>query len=108
MTTRHILGAVSLLVIAGGVAADDVEPRRWTPLPVGTTVAGIAVIKGKGNIALDPVLQIEDGTIEQTTAVLSSLTGSSHHRRRTPSSGAARLGRSRACADEALRAPRAA
>jgi len=73
MTTRHILGAVSLLVIAGGVAADDVEPRRWTPLPVGTTVAGIAVIKGKGNIALDPVLQIEDGTIEQTTAVLSAV-----------------------------------
>ena len=71
MTTRHILGAFLLLVIAGGVAADDVEPRRWTPLPVGTTVAGIAVIKGKGNIALDPVLQIEDGTVEQTTAVLS-------------------------------------
>jgi hypothetical protein len=36
-------------------------------------VAGIAVIKGKGNIALDPVLQIEDGTIEQTTAVLSAV-----------------------------------
>jgi hypothetical protein len=73
MTTRHILGAVSMLVIAGGVAADDVEPRRWTPLPVGTTVAGIAVIEGKGNIALDPVLQIEDGTVEQTTAVLSAV-----------------------------------
>jgi hypothetical protein len=73
MTTRHILGAFSLLVIAGGVVADDVEPRRWTPLPVGTTVAGIAVIKGKGNIALDPVLQIEDGTVEQTTAVLSAV-----------------------------------
>lgn len=73
MTTRHILGTLLLLVMAGGVAADDVEPRRWTPLPVGTTVAGIAVINGKGDISLDPVLQIEDGTVEQTTAVLSAV-----------------------------------
>ena len=73
MTTRHILGALSLLVIAWGAAADDVEPRRWPPLLVGTTVAGIAVINGKGDISLDPVLQIEDGTVEQTTAVLSAV-----------------------------------
>jgi hypothetical protein len=73
MTTRRVLGTLLPLVMAGGVAADDVEPRRWTPLPVGTTVAGIAVIKGKGDISLDPVLQIEDGTVEQTTGVLSAV-----------------------------------
>lgn len=71
MTTRRILGAVSLLVVAGGVAANDVEPRRWTPLPIGTTVVGVGVIRGEGDVAFDPLLRLEDATVETTTTEVS-------------------------------------
>jgi hypothetical protein len=71
MNTHHILGAVSLLCIAGGVVAQDVEPRRWTPLPVGTTVVGLGVIRGEGDVAFDPLLKLEETTVETTTTEVS-------------------------------------
>lgn len=70
---RRIFGALWLLVLAGGVFADDIEPRRWTPLPVGTTVVGVGAIRGEGDITFDPVLKIEDATVETTTTLLSFL-----------------------------------
>ena len=60
-----------MLVLAGPVAADDIEPRRWTPLPVGTTVVGIGMTRGEGDIAFDPVLRIDDATVERTTTLVS-------------------------------------
>lgn len=71
MNTHRILGAVSLLCIAGGVVAQDVEPRRWTPLPVGTTVVGLGVIRGEGDVAFDPLLKLEETTVETTTTEVS-------------------------------------
>lgn len=69
----RVIAMVSVSVAAGGASADDIEPRRWTPLPVGTTVAGVSAIAGRGSVALDPLLQIEDGTVEQTTVVASAV-----------------------------------
>lgn len=71
MTSHRIVGAVSLLVAAGGVAANDVEPRRWTPLPIGTTVVGVGVIRGEGDVGFDPLLRLEDVTVETTTTEVS-------------------------------------
>lgn len=73
VNAHRILGALSLLVFARGLPADDIEPRRWTPLPVGTTLVGVGVIRGEGDIAFDPVLKIEDATVETTTTVVSIL-----------------------------------
>jgi hypothetical protein len=60
-----------MLLSAGGVAAQDVEPRRWTALPVGTTVVGVGVIRGAGDVAFDPMLKLEGTTVETTTTVVS-------------------------------------
>ena len=73
MKTHRLCGAIVLpiLGVTGSVAADDIEPRRWTPLPIGTTVVGVGVIRGEGDIAFDPVLKIENATVEKTTTVVS-------------------------------------
>jgi hypothetical protein len=34
-----------MFVLAGAATADDIEPRRWTPLPIGTTVIGAGLIE---------------------------------------------------------------
>jgi hypothetical protein len=49
----------------------DLEPRRWTPLPVGTSVLGAGYAKTSGDIALDPLLLVEDGDTDIDTLALS-------------------------------------
>jgi len=53
--------------------AQDIEPRRWTPLPIGMNVLGAAVIHTDGDIAFDPVLELEDVTVDAGTAIVSFL-----------------------------------
>ncbi len=68
---HRFLGVVSLLCLAAGAAANDVEPRRWTPLPIGTTVVGLGLIRGEGDVAFDPLLKLADATVETTTTEVS-------------------------------------
>lgn len=49
----------------------DVEPRRWTPSPVGMNVISAGYLYSTGDIAFDPVLSIEDATVDMHTLVLS-------------------------------------
>jgi hypothetical protein len=63
--------ALSLLPLAGPLAAEDIEPRRWTPLPVGTTVVGAGAVLSEGDVAFDPVLKVEDATVKATTTLVS-------------------------------------
>ncbi len=71
---RTIIGtALVFIVFAGASIAQDIEPRRWTPLPVGINVLGAGVVYTDGDIALDPVLEIEDATVEIKTAIVSFL-----------------------------------
>ena len=51
--------------------AQDLEPRRWTHLPVGTNVAGASYLYTRGEVLLDPVLELEDVTVESHTAIVS-------------------------------------
>ena len=55
------------------VSAQDVEPRRWTPLPVGTNVVSVAMAQTDGRIYADPVLRITDAKVESRTLLLSYL-----------------------------------
>ena len=59
--TRVFLCFVALL--AQGSFAQDIEPRRWTPLPLGTQIVGVAYGYTDGEIFFDPVLQAEDATV---------------------------------------------
>ncbi len=51
----------------GSVAAQDLEPRRWGHLPTGSHFAGGGYLNTTGEIGLDPVLLIEDVTVEMHT-----------------------------------------
>lgn len=51
--------------------AQDIEPRRWTALPVGLNVIGVGYAYTSGDIAFDPVLQIEDATVDMQSVIAS-------------------------------------
>ncbi|WP_250436467.1 transporter [Hanstruepera flava] len=51
--------------------AQDIEPRRWTPLPLGVHVVGGGYVHTFGDLIFDPVLQAEDVTITVHAAALS-------------------------------------
>lgn len=65
--------AMLMLLFAGPALAQDVEPRRWTHLPVGMNVLGAGAVYTEGDIALDPVLELEDVTVEAKTVIASYL-----------------------------------
>jgi hypothetical protein len=50
--------------------AQDTEPRRWAHIPTGVNFANFGYAYTNGDIYLDPVLRIEDGTFELHTGVL--------------------------------------
>jgi len=57
------------LSLGAAVNAQDIEPRRWTALPVGLNVVGVGYLYTTGDIAFDPVLQIENATVDMQTVV---------------------------------------
>lgn len=65
--------ALLVLSMAGPCLAQDIEPRRWTPLPVGMNVVGAGVILTDGDINVDPVLELEDVTVDVKTILVSYL-----------------------------------
>jgi hypothetical protein len=61
--TRFFRGLVLALLAAvplGSVEAQDLEPRRWSHLPTGLNVFGLATGATDGDIFFDPVLRAED------------------------------------------------
>lgn len=65
--------ALVFLSITGLAMAQDIEPRRWTPLPVGMNVLGAGVVHTDGDINVDPVLEIDDATVDVETLIVSFL-----------------------------------
>lgn len=66
-TTRHFLCLVVLscgLCWQGPTFAQDLEPRRWSHLPVGINAVGIGTSYLDGDIFVDPVLEIEDANTQ--------------------------------------------
>lgn len=66
-------GALTLLLACGlspAVTAQDLEPRRWTHMPVGMNVFGVSYAYTEGAIGFDPVLELEQVTVDSHTTVL--------------------------------------
>jgi hypothetical protein len=54
------LAILFLWCVAASCQAIDLEPRRWTHLPMGTNFGGGGYARTQGDIDLDPVLRAED------------------------------------------------
>jgi len=68
----------SLILLLSGLFssplfANEIEARRWTHLPVGTNIIGLAGARTDGDIFIDPVLLLEDVELEMDTVVTSFL-----------------------------------
>jgi len=61
---------LSLCGIALSSYAMELEPRRWTHLPIGYNFGGGGYARTEGDIVLDPVLRAEDVKMEVDTWVL--------------------------------------
>jgi len=66
---RFIL--ILLLFSAGHAVGQDLEPRRWTPMPPGMNFVGGGVAVSSGDVYFDPTLQIEDATVDAETVAVS-------------------------------------
>ncbi|MCJ7468428.1 MAG: transporter [Maribacter sp.] len=51
--------------------SQDIEPRRWTPLPIGTNAVGIGYANSFGDIIFDPVLKVEDAVVNINSFIAS-------------------------------------
>jgi len=75
MTTRlsRVLCWIGALGFASGLqaAAQDLEPRRWTHLPVGTNIAGVGYGYTSGDLSFDPALRIQNATVDMHTILAS-------------------------------------
>src|SRR5271169_3931242 len=60
-----LLLAVLLLPRPG--QAQDIEPRRWSHLPIGANFAGAAYAYTTGDISLDPVLNLQNAQFDLQT-----------------------------------------
>lgn len=61
---------LSVLLLPRFAPAQDIDPRRWSHLPIGANFAGAAYAYTTGDITLDPELRIQNGQFDvQTIAV---------------------------------------
>ena len=61
---------LSLLAVTSSACAQELDPRRWAHLPVDANFLGGGYGYTEGDIALDPVLQVEDAQFEMNTFAL--------------------------------------
>jgi len=67
---RRVALVLAVLLLPRLGQAQDIEPRRWSHLPIGANFAGAAYAYSYGDISLDPVLKIQNGQFDlQTMAV---------------------------------------
>ena len=75
MKTNSIKFTLSLLTLFSlsmmPLFSQDLEPRRWTVIPVGTNVIGIGYGHTFGDLLLDPVLQVENAVVKVDTLAVS-------------------------------------
>jgi hypothetical protein len=56
---RHVaMSTVMVLLLIGAARAQDLEPRAYSPSPVGTTFAGFSFGRSSGDISFDPTVPI--------------------------------------------------
>jgi len=52
------------LCCTNSLYSQDVEPRRWSSLPLETKIIGAGYGYTSGDVSFDPILQVEDAKVE--------------------------------------------
>jgi hypothetical protein len=60
-----------VLFLYQNALSQDIEPRRWSPIPLGTNVVGAGYSYTSGDVFFDPLLQAEDVKIKAHSLVVS-------------------------------------
>jgi hypothetical protein len=63
MITKRLV-VLLLLLGSANLTAQDLEPRRWTHLPVGTSILGVGYAGQSADIYFNPAIGITDGTAD--------------------------------------------
>lgn len=72
MNKTACLTAFSLALLSFGQAAgQDIEPRRWTPIPAGLNVVGAGYAHIEGDVFFNPVMQVEDASVSGRATAIS-------------------------------------
>src|SRR5258707_108250 len=65
-----VIFALAILLLARPCRGQDIEPRRWSHLPIGANFAGAAYAYTTGDIGLQPELQVKNVEFNlQTVAI---------------------------------------
>ena len=64
------LAVIALLLIASPVAAQEMEPRTYSPSPLGTNFVAVAVAYSSGDVLLDPTVPITNVHADVSTATV--------------------------------------
>ena len=67
---KALLPAGLAVLLAQPCLAQDIEPRRWSHLPIGANFGGLGYGLSTGDITFNPVLRIEDGQFDLHTAAI--------------------------------------
>ncbi|MGB5269020.1 MAG: transporter, partial [Eudoraea sp.] len=67
---RNILIGCFILYLQQGFT-QDIEPRRWTSIPLGINVVGAGYVYSNGQVKFDPVLELSDVTLEANSFAIS-------------------------------------
>lgn len=67
-TWEWCVRTLALSALALPCLAQDIEPRRWSHLPLGSNFGGVAYAYTDGDISFNPVLRIKDGEFDLNTA----------------------------------------
>ena len=70
-TATSLVVLLHCMFIARLAVAQDMEPRRWTHLPVDLNILSVGYAFTTGDLQFDPALRIEDAKVEMHTGQLS-------------------------------------
>lgn len=67
----NLSSIISLTIIMSStLLPQDLEPRRWTPLPAGTNILGVGYAYTSGDLGFDPLLELEDVDVKLDSLVV--------------------------------------
>ena len=58
------------LLISSYNYSQDIEPRRWSSMPLGTNVVGLGYVYTFGDLKFDPLLNVENATVSVNSLAL--------------------------------------